>query len=136
MTLHYITTNHESGDFKEIFSEFGLDLNKYGLEWSETMFLVIEIIKQKIFWCETSFFLTKTKYYRKKNKNKKYFLIFFWSNILTIRSWKIGWKSPDSCVSGCVDICRYQVFCLAPSDLEDMAISIMSFFFQKKWHFM
>ena len=56
-----------------------------------------------------------------------------YGNILYPESWKKSWKSPDSCVSGWVDIFRYQVFCLTPTQLGDMNIwSPPSFFLKKK----
>ena len=74
----------------------------------------------------------------------QYFLFFqsllkvpraLYGDILYPESWKKSWKSPDSCVSGWVpvDICRYQVFCLTPTQLRDMSFwNPMPFFFQKK----
>ena len=65
------------------------------------------------------------------SRKMQYFLCFqsilkspkaLYGNILDAKSWKKCWKSPDSCVSGWVDIFRYQVFCLTPTQLGDMSI--------------
>ena len=72
----------------------------------------------------------------------QYFLFFqsllkvpraLYGNILSPKTWKKCWKSPDSCVSGWVDIFRYSVFCQTPTELGDMSIwNPTPFFFEKK----
>ena len=76
------------------------------------------------------------------SRKMQYFLCFqsilkspkaLYGNILDAKSWKKCWKSPDSCVSGWVDIFRYQVF-LSNSNSTRRYEHLKShaFFFKKK----